>query len=67
MITFSIICLIFLLLALTHLINWMWRLNNSDPETVGMKLFATVLYGVALYFLLKYIIIWGSQLSYIIS
>ena len=62
--TFAFIVLIALLIALTHTHNFVLRkLNEKPAEEVGGLIFmSSVVYCVIMFFLLKYIVLWGYPL-----
>jgi hypothetical protein len=59
--TFVVISLILLLIVVQHLANWIYRKAADAPffDSLYMLVFTTILYGIATYCLLKYIILWG--------
>lgn len=66
MLTFAFITLIIILFSLSQVYNWLVRIsfeNSSDvSDGSGMFMVITVLYVIINYWVIKYIIIWGSQL-----
>ncbi len=65
---FAVITLAILLMVLTHFQNWLCRKLTEDFTTndsegdVGILVFANIMYLVAVFFIVKYIIIWGQPL-----
>lgn len=62
--TFALIVLIAFLIALTHTHNYCLRLivRNAGGDAGIFCFISSVLYGIAVFFILKYIIIWGYPL-----
>lgn len=62
MITFSIICLVVVIIVLTHLLNWMWRQIDWNDSLVLLGGVATFVYCIIVYKCVEHIIIWGQLL-----
>lgn len=59
---FSIICLVIVLLAMQHLLNWLWRKASKDEDMVGeVVAISFLLLGVS-YGIIHTIILWGKNL-----
>jgi len=63
MLTFAFITLIVILISVSHVYNWLSRKCFEEIDGVGVWMFMTVAYIAINYWVIKYIIIWGSQLS----
>lgn len=59
MVLFSIVCLVIIVLGIQHLLSWLWR--KSHREDV-LPFIATILSGIATFFLIRLIIQWGQAL-----
>jgi Kef-type K+ transport system membrane component KefB len=57
---FSIICLIVIIVAVQHLLNWLWRKIESDTSFIAVML--TVVGLVISWACLYHIILWGKNL-----
>jgi len=64
MLVFAFSCAVAMFIILINLVNWMWRsvVKSGEDNLVGVAFILTILAVIA-YFLLKYIIIWGSAIS----
>ena len=63
MIAFSVISLIIFILILINLINWVIILGLQDDIPSGVAIIITIVGLIICLIILKYIIIWGQQLS----
>ncbi len=66
---FAVITLAILLMVVTHFQNWLCRKltedftsNNHSEGDLGILVFVNIMYLVAVFFIVKYIIIWGQPL-----
>lgn len=61
---FALIMLTIILLALTHLINWIYRKiwKNNDSEVSLIFIVAGTIYIIAVLTIIKYIVIWGQPI-----
>ncbi len=62
MITFSITCLVLILLSLQHLLNWFWRKNYKDENLTVLGAILSIVSVFASYVIVYHIISWGKNL-----
>jgi hypothetical protein len=64
MILFSVICLVVVIIVLTHLLNWMWRWigKDGDDGLIFAGAIGTIIYCLMIYGCVRYIILWGAEL-----
>lgn len=60
MVIFSIICLVVIVLAIQHLINWLWR--NTKEVDIAPAVMLTVFSVIVTWYCIYYIILWGKNL-----
>ena len=58
---FAVIVLVIILLALPHLINWIYRKlwYDNDPGVPIIFIVAGTIYVLAVIYIIEYIILWG--------
>jgi len=59
---FSVICLVIILFALQHLLNWFWRKNYNDEHLAVLGVLLTIVAGLISFGIVQLIISWGKNL-----
>lgn len=62
MVTFSIICLVVILFAIQHLLNWMWRKMGKMEDNGAFIIMMTLVGGIVSWVIICQIIEWGKQI-----